>query len=148
MSTRDDWQAIETAPPDQEILLGWWRDWPTREWRQEVDLAHSTRGGWFHGQATHWQPLPAPPGVPMNPRDISAAKGNHMCAAQLEHDELVAQIKAFGDSRVNAAVREMHRQYELTLYHDDGLEVILDRCKANIEVEERINAANRKLVTA
>lgn len=55
------WQPIETAPKDVEILLGWWRDWPERKWEQAVGLAGSTKGGWLHGQATHWMFAPEPP---------------------------------------------------------------------------------------
>lgn len=55
------WQPIETAPRDIELLLGWWRCWPEKMWESASGLAGSTKGGWLHGQATHWQPLPRPP---------------------------------------------------------------------------------------
>lgn len=52
------WHPIETAPRDEVVLMAWlYRG----EWQYEAGLAGSTRGGWLHGQATHWMPLPAPP---------------------------------------------------------------------------------------
>lgn len=60
-SAPDAWRPIETAPKDTDVLLGWWRSWPERQWESASGLAGSTKGGWLHGQATHWQPLPAPP---------------------------------------------------------------------------------------
>jgi len=60
------WMPIETAPHDQEVLLGW-TEWDGA-WRAEVGMAS---WGWRtdrvsnisrHGRATHWQTLPpAPP---------------------------------------------------------------------------------------
>lgn len=60
-AAKEGWQPIETAPRDIEVLLGWWTTWPDRQWKMSSDLAGSTKGGWLHGQATHWQPLPEPP---------------------------------------------------------------------------------------
>jgi hypothetical protein len=57
------WMPIETAPRDEDLLLGWWQEWPERRWECAAGLAGSTRGGWLHGQATHWQRLPGPPGA-------------------------------------------------------------------------------------
>jgi hypothetical protein len=52
----------ENLPPaDQDVQLGWWRDFPNRVWQQKVGYARSSRGGWLDGQATHWMPLPSPP---------------------------------------------------------------------------------------
>lgn len=63
-----DWQIVYDdvndemfALADTEYLLGWWETWPKLKWRQEVGQYRNTRGGWCHGQATHFQPLPAPP---------------------------------------------------------------------------------------
>jgi hypothetical protein len=56
-----EWQPIETAPKDIDLLLGWWREWPERVWESSAGLAGSTKGGWLHGQATHWMPMPTPP---------------------------------------------------------------------------------------
>lgn len=65
------WQPIETAPHETLVILGW------REngvWKQEIALAsagerlpngYSNR--WWHGQATHWMPLPAPPSEGVEP---------------------------------------------------------------------------------
>lgn len=58
------WHEItdENAPPrDIELLLGWWQEWPTREWKVAAGLWGSTKGGWIHGQATHWMLQPTPP---------------------------------------------------------------------------------------
>lgn len=60
---RAQWQPIETATENECLLLGWWRAWPEREWTITADMAICTKGGWRHGQATHWMPLPAPPSV-------------------------------------------------------------------------------------
>lgn len=59
----DKWQPIDTAPADTELLLGWFHQFlgDGRCWHMTVDFACSTRGGWWHGQATHWMPLPEPP---------------------------------------------------------------------------------------
>lgn len=62
------WQPVETAPHETNILLGYWKDWPKREWVTEVGWY--SRGQRFknghsnysrHGYATHWMPLPDPP---------------------------------------------------------------------------------------
>lgn len=58
------WMPIATAPMNTELLLGWFREWPERAWQCSAGLAGSTKGGWLHGQATHWQPLPEPPVQP------------------------------------------------------------------------------------
>lgn len=55
------WQPIETAPRDVEVLLGWVSTWPTPAWQVAAGLAGSTKGGWIHGNATHWRPLPEQP---------------------------------------------------------------------------------------
>lgn len=64
---RDDsvWMLIEEdapidAPLDVTVLLAWWDEW-SGAWRFETGYAGSERGGWRHGRATHWRPLPAPP---------------------------------------------------------------------------------------
>lgn len=58
----EGWKPIDDETPlDVPLLLGWWRKWPTVEWETASGLAGSTKGKWLHGQATHWQPLPAPP---------------------------------------------------------------------------------------
>lgn len=49
------WEPIETAPKDEIVLLTWlYRG----EWEYEVGLSYSSKGGWYHGSATHWMPLP------------------------------------------------------------------------------------------
>lgn len=62
---RQQWRTIETAPHNEEVLLGW-RDWDGA-WMSEVSMAS---WGWRnervsniskHGRATHWQPKPLPP---------------------------------------------------------------------------------------
>jgi hypothetical protein len=67
-----DWQPIETAPHEQKVLVGWWYN---GEWMSEATMASH---GWrrngistmsWHGQATHWQPLPAPPTPEATGRD-------------------------------------------------------------------------------
>lgn len=59
-----EWQPIETAPDDVYVLLAH-IDW-LGEWRVFSGLAGCKKGGWKHGHATHWMPLPAPP---LNTRD-------------------------------------------------------------------------------
>ena len=58
----DEAEDTYYAPADTKILLGWWQEWPEREWVQEAGVHRSTKGGWLHSQATHWQPLPSSPG--------------------------------------------------------------------------------------
>ena len=63
------WRPIETAPKDEDILLGWWQTWPDRVWKQKVGWAAASNtcghpqvsNAWFDGEATHWMPLPEPP---------------------------------------------------------------------------------------
>jgi len=63
------WREIDDdAPLGTDVLLGWWQEWPRREWLQEVGWlgAPNTKppgmsNGWRHGYATHWQRLPEPP---------------------------------------------------------------------------------------
>lgn len=59
-----DWKAVETAPHETYVLLGWWDD---GKWNSATGFASH---GWSrngistmsrHGQATHWMPLPEPP---------------------------------------------------------------------------------------
>lgn len=59
------WMRIEEDAPidvplDTDVHLAWWDEW-SESWRQEINHAGSERGGWRHGRATHWRPLPAPP---------------------------------------------------------------------------------------
>lgn len=56
-----EWQPIETAPADVDVLLCWWDEWPQGQWKQDLNLAICTKGGWRHGRATHWMSLPEPP---------------------------------------------------------------------------------------
>lgn len=62
---RQQWLPIETAPHNEEVLLGW-RDWDGA-WMSEVSMAS---WGWRnehvsciskHGRATNWMPLPPAP---------------------------------------------------------------------------------------
>lgn len=58
-----DWMLIEEdaavdAPLDTTVLLAWQDG---GEWRIESGWVGSDRGGWRHGRATHWKPLPKPP---------------------------------------------------------------------------------------
>lgn len=55
------WRPINEAKPNVAYLLGWWDEWPTPIWRTDVNFARDTRGGWWHGAATHFTPIPAPP---------------------------------------------------------------------------------------
>ena len=65
-----DWQLIETAPLNEDVILGWWEsnDGRTYEWRIATAWAGASNtkppgmlNGWRHGRATHWMPLPEPP---------------------------------------------------------------------------------------
>jgi hypothetical protein len=58
------WQPIETAPHETYVLLGWWDE---GKWNSATGFASH---GWrrdgistmsWHGQATHWMPLPPAP---------------------------------------------------------------------------------------
>lgn len=59
------WMPIETAPHEKLCVLGWLEG---GVWKQEIDVASAGQrwpngysNRWFHGQATHWMRLPAPP---------------------------------------------------------------------------------------
>lgn len=60
------WRPISEAPHGQLVLLGW-RDWRDGTWCMDVGCAshgHRTEAGSsvsYHGSATDWMPLPAPP---------------------------------------------------------------------------------------
>lgn len=63
------WQPIETAPPDTTLLLAW-RSLPSGNWQYEAAFAmHSNTmpkgsglsNAYAHGSATHWRPLPETP---------------------------------------------------------------------------------------
>lgn len=61
---REAWQPItdqQEPPRDEPLLLGWWNKWPERTWEVASGLYGSTKGGWIHGQATHWMRQPLPP---------------------------------------------------------------------------------------
>jgi len=75
----NQWQPIETAPPDTEVELGWWfvsggysdspgKIWVTaigKAWRAEPHLLFWTRYvRTWRDEATHWRPLPPPPVTP------------------------------------------------------------------------------------
>lgn len=70
VSAPPGWQPIETAPHEQNVLVGWWYN---GEWKCETAMAsHGWRRNGIstmsrHGQATHWQPLPAPPAAAVKP---------------------------------------------------------------------------------
>jgi hypothetical protein len=67
------WQSIDTAPLDTDVVLAWRVEWPEPMWKQQIGWAGKSNScakesgysdAWFHGTATHWMPLPAPPSVP------------------------------------------------------------------------------------
>lgn len=76
---KDDWQPIETAPKDEDIMLGGPESVDVGNWQDEVPDAtesgvivdpgmdagwYGCRGMWPGGeQPTHWMPLPSPPTV-------------------------------------------------------------------------------------
>lgn len=61
------WRPIAEAPRNKLVLLAW-RDWRTAEWENEVNHASTGKrheSGYssisWHGEATTFRPLPAPP---------------------------------------------------------------------------------------
>jgi hypothetical protein len=56
-----EWQPIETAPADVDVLMGYWQEWPERKWVYVLDYAQDTKGHWLKNHVTHWMPLPEPP---------------------------------------------------------------------------------------
>lgn len=60
----DLWRPIETAPLNENLILGWYESWPRRHWTTQVAWAgrdNKPGCGYLHGYATHWMPLPEPP---------------------------------------------------------------------------------------
>jgi hypothetical protein len=63
------WRDIASAPENENLLLAYEYDFPTRHWEIETGFActHGTHGARsWHGMATHWRPLPAAPAA-LNP---------------------------------------------------------------------------------
>ena len=62
-----DWQPIETAPKDSEVLIlckqgiriAHYEPWRAFQWFISLDQTHS--GGMFATKPTHWMALPEPP---------------------------------------------------------------------------------------
>lgn len=65
------WHPIDSAPSDVEVQLGWIH-WHSKEWMQKVGYAHSTKGGWWDGSATHWMPLLPGPSISRPPKGDAA----------------------------------------------------------------------------
>jgi hypothetical protein len=71
LAVMSEWQPIETAPMDVDVILGWWESWPGgHQWRQVIAWASSSNprspsNTRRIGKATHWMPIPAPPGAPV-----------------------------------------------------------------------------------
>ncbi len=65
-----DRENDQDIPSDVELLLGW-RGFGGK-WETCTDFYHSTRGGWYHGSATHWCHIPEPPQLdtPHSPASI------------------------------------------------------------------------------
>ena len=57
---RDGDMPLSAIPLDTDVHLAWW-DALSESWKQEISYAGSERGGWRHGRATHWRPIPASP---------------------------------------------------------------------------------------
>lgn len=67
MTAADAWQPIASAPHNVPVILFIPATVHTAAY-QEIGLAsggtrypNGASSMWFHGHATHWQPLPAPP---------------------------------------------------------------------------------------
>jgi hypothetical protein len=56
-----DWQPIETAPSDTQVLLYTPNLHESNPERIESRVYHDSRAGSRHAWATHWMPLPPPP---------------------------------------------------------------------------------------
>jgi hypothetical protein len=63
----NEWQSIETAPKDGNILTAWWapaeHEWIIRTALVFAGRFHAHGGSPYtvHYEPTHWMPLPAPP---------------------------------------------------------------------------------------
>lgn len=69
-----EWQPIETAVSDETVILGFYAaDYDGKlRWVTKIDVAWETkyfmfiplrRKNKYRREATHWKPLPPPPGV-------------------------------------------------------------------------------------
>lgn len=66
-----EWQPIETAPLDTDLILGWWQTWPEVAFCSKMGWAGKSNSyadqnlgvsdAWLDGEATMWQPTPSPP---------------------------------------------------------------------------------------
>lgn len=71
LEAAQQWQPIETAPKDRQILLAAQfdheNDWriKTGWWNDEIDEWHVLGASW---SPTRWMPLPAPPALTGEPR--------------------------------------------------------------------------------
>lgn len=120
------WKPIETAPADTDVLLCYF-SWQG-EWVYEVGMAHCTRGGWWHGRATHWMPLPPTPGAHPSQQEDDLRKAVQLMAGLLKDGEWAEILSS--DPDVAALEAEISRLIGAQ-QEDDARRVTLEDYKTN-----------------
>lgn len=77
-----DWQTVDTAPDDTEVLLFCPNRHFTNKERIEVGVFRCSRSGSSHAWATHWAPLPNGP----DPAEIKRILDDEEERAHREHE--------------------------------------------------------------
>ena len=79
-----EWQPIETAPADVNLVLGHWNIWDgDNRWRERNGMAFESgflgrkKMTYLGKEATHWKHVPPPPKEPEPTPDTLPSKSDH-----------------------------------------------------------------------